>query len=257
MYIEKIVKNESISVAVPLTKGTEKTRIKSRSIMNEYGVPVATKQTPLSLNHYVEWQIGYDVVTDEEEKLKRSSLQNFCFIGANGKEKALYELSEYVWYFHKWGFISKLELENLSATLKTIPDDCLFDINAELAIKRSHFVEKKFNGLPFFFTKVEYPMLVHKFDNFEIVTEIIIREKQYAIGVQPMLYLCFPVTELICEPALIGRKATTNEKGLFKFSASNYGILMKLLHQFGMLSKNHRHDILKIIEVILREAADE
>ena len=39
MYIQE-TKNQEIKVAIPLTKGTDKTRIKKRSILNEYGIPV-------------------------------------------------------------------------------------------------------------------------------------------------------------------------------------------------------------------------
>lgn len=31
-------------------------------MLNEYGVPVATRQTKFTQKHYIEWQIGYDVV---------------------------------------------------------------------------------------------------------------------------------------------------------------------------------------------------
>jgi len=57
-------------------------------------------------------------------------------------------------------------------------------------------VPKTFNGIEYLWTQVKYPVLVHKFGEYEILTELIIREKQRAVGVQPMLYFCFPVTEL-------------------------------------------------------------
>lgn len=40
--------NKMLFVSIPLTKGTEKTRIKKRSILNEYGLPVATRSEPFS-----------------------------------------------------------------------------------------------------------------------------------------------------------------------------------------------------------------
>ena len=49
MFIKEINKNE-IKVAIPLTKGTEKTRIKRRSILNEYGIPVSTKTETILAN---------------------------------------------------------------------------------------------------------------------------------------------------------------------------------------------------------------
>ena len=62
------------------------------------------------------------MVKKETEKLAESSLPETEFIGANGKVKALYELSEYIWYFYKWNVISKEELENVIAYLNSIQD---------------------------------------------------------------------------------------------------------------------------------------
>lgn len=251
MYIKSINKDKSISVAIPLTNGTGKTRIKKRSILNEYGIPVSTKQVNLTLDCYVEWQIGYDVVVSEVEKLQNSTLQELRFVGANGKLKALYELSEYVYYFYNWGFISKKDLLELKEKLLEIEDENLLDTQNILAIKRSHLIEKVFNETKFYFSKIEYPILIHKFDKFEIITEIVIREKQYAIGVQPMLYLCFPITELKSDKVLLGRTVGTKEEATFLIDKNNYKILLKLLHLFGMLSINHRKDIFSIIDIII------
>ena len=83
MYITQITDKE-LKVAIPLTKGTEKTRIKRRSILNEYGIPVSTKIEPFTQSCYVEWQIGYDVIKSDSEKLKKTTLKkkliiNFTF----------------------------------------------------------------------------------------------------------------------------------------------------------------------------------
>lgn len=252
MYIKNIIEQESIVVAIPLTTQTEKTRIKKRCILNQYGVPVATRSVPITQDCYVEWQIGYDVVVAEEEKLSLSTLKNVRFIGANGKEKAFYELSEYTWYFTKWGLISKNELELLKEKILHLNDDKLFENECELAIKRSHFIEKSFNNLNFLYSKIEYPLLVYKYEPFEIITEIVIKEKQKAVGVQPMLYLCFPITELITKTILIGRTAEKNEQADFIINKDNCNILIKLLHLFGMLSGNHKKDILSIIDICLQ-----
>ena len=109
MFIREL-KNKEIRVAIPLTKGTDKTRIKKRSILNEYGVPVSTKTEPFTQSCYVEWQIGYDVITSDAEKLEKTTLKDQTFIGANGKEKTLYELSEYIKYFYDWKAVSKESL---------------------------------------------------------------------------------------------------------------------------------------------------
>ena len=253
MFINNIDNNE-LRVAIPLTKGTEKTRIKRRSILNEYGVPVSTRSEPFTQNCYVEWQIGYDVITADTEKLSRTTMPNIRFTGANGKEKALYELSEYIKYFYDWQIVTSEQLSGIKDYLLSLTDDNFFDnsiTHPQLAIRRTNFVETELNGLKFLRTQVEYPMLVHKFGNFEVVTEIIIKEKQYAIGVQPMLYFCFPVTELENSGELLGRTAKTKEIAEFKINSDNICVFLEMLKIFGMLSRNHNTDVITILDTIL------
>lgn len=252
MFITEI-KNKNIKVAIPLTKGTEKTRIKRRSILNEYGIPVSTKVEPLTQSCYVEWQIGYDVVKSDKEKLEKTTLKGLSFIGANGKEKTLYELSEYVKYFYDWKVISKDALIKIRDYLTNLNRSDYLDENSELSIKRSHLINKEINGFNFMFTKVEYPLLIYKFGKYEIVAEIKITEKQYAIGTQPMLYLCFPITELENSEKLLGRTAETKELATFNINQNNISVFVEMLKLFGMLSKSHNQDIISIIDVIINQ----
>jgi len=250
----KILIKESehkIEVPILLTAVSGKIRIKNRSIVNEYGTPVAVRRDGFALSNYVEWQIGYDVVKKETDKLAESSLPETEFVGANGKTKALYELSEYIWYFHKWAIVSKEELKSVINYLNSIPDNDLIDNNSELQIDRSHPIAKNINGFGFEYTQVKYPLLIYKFNGYEIVTEIKITEKQYAVGTQPMLYLCFPITELKSKTNLAGRCAEVKEIAHFEISESNIKVFLEMLKMFGILSKNHKHDILQIINTII------
>lgn len=95
MRIDKVEDNK-IFVDIPLTTQSGKTRVKIRSSFYEYGLPSATRQTPFTQKHYIEWQIGYDVDIKNKEKLTLTTIPNIQFIGANGKTKALYELSEFL-----------------------------------------------------------------------------------------------------------------------------------------------------------------
>lgn len=252
MFIEKTDETRKIiDVSIPLTKGTDKTRIKKRSVLNEYGFPVATRSVPFSQQCYVEWQIGYDVVLDDGEKSKKTTLKNITFTGANGKEKALYELSEYLFYFHKWGVITSGELTNLKNFLNSVRETDFLDSNPNYAIERSHPIPKELLGIEFEYTQVKYPLFIHKFPPFELVTEIKITEKQYAIGVQPMLYFCFPITELKSSKCLLGRVAEPKETAIFEINESNIRVFVETLKLFGILSKNHNSDAISIIDAIL------
>lgn len=251
MFIKEIG-NKEIKVAIPLTRGTEKTRIKKRSVLNEYGIPVSTKVEPFTQSCYVEWQIGYDVVKTNQKKLANTTMKDFSFIGANGKEKALYELSEYIKYFYDWGVVKKSRLLEIKNYLLRLNKNSFLDVNPELLIKRSHPINKSLNGFNFMWTKVEYPLLIYKFGKFEIVAEIKITEKQYAIGTQPMLYLCFPITELEKSEELLGRTSKTKELATFVIDKNNINIFLEILKLFGTLSENHNKDILSIIDLILK-----
>ena len=248
-----LIKEQEHKIEVPilLTAVSGKIRVKNRSIVNEYGTPVAVKRDGFALSNYIEWQIGYDVVKREVEKLAESSLPETEFIGANGKVKALYELSEYIWYFYKWGIVSREELESVITYLDSIQDRNLIGNNAELQIDRSHPIAKNINGFDFEYTQVKYPLLIHKFNGYEIVTEIKITEKQRAVGTQPMLFLCFPITELKAKTNLIGRTAETKEIAHFEITENNIKVFLEMLKMFGTLSNSHKYDILQIINTIL------
>ncbi|WP_300856699.1 restriction endonuclease [uncultured Helicobacter sp.] len=128
MRIESVnVKDKKIRVEIPLTTQSGKIRVKIRNSFYEYGIPTATKEIPFSQKHYIEWQIGYDVDKSDKEKLALSTLQETHFVGANEKNKALYELSEYLYYFVQWGIINKAEIENLCTFLQNLKNEDFID----------------------------------------------------------------------------------------------------------------------------------
>jgi hypothetical protein len=240
--------NKRIILPIPLTTTSGKIRVKNRSTVFEYGLPHASKQQLFSQSNYIEWQIGYDVIVDDNEKLQLTSLPESRFIAYNGKTKALYELSEFIYYFLQFNIITRIELEKTYDFLKNIDGNY---VEKNYTIKRSHPCEELLNNVTFYKSIVEYPLLVHKFEHYEIVAEIIIREKQRAVGTQAMLYLCFPITELQAQPPLLGRAAQTKEFGNFTLDKNNYKIILEMTKIFGMLSQSHNTDIIAILSLIL------
>ncbi|WP_334092892.1 MULTISPECIES: R.Pab1 family restriction endonuclease [Helicobacter] len=251
MRIERLEKGR-ICVEIPLTTQSGKIRIKIRNSFYEYGIPTATRQIPFSQKHYIEWQIGYDVDKSEKEKLALSTLQETHFVGANGKTKALYELSEYLHYFVQWGIIDKAEIEKLCAFLQNLKNEDFIDNREDLQIFRSHPKQKQILDIEFYVSEVKYPLLVHKFGNFDVLVEIVIKEKQRAIGVQPMLYVCFPITELESKnnTKLLGRTAEIKECGILSLDTRHKAFVLECFKIFGILSKNHHYDVLQILHLI-------
>lgn len=254
MYIKSVDSNKKIiKVAIPLTKQSGKIRVKKRSILNEHGVPAATRSKCMTSDCYVEWQIGYDVQKSDEDKANLTTLKDKIFIGYKGVEKYLYELSEYVKYFYDWNIITKDELIDIAESLESLQSNCYFDTHSDMAIRRREFQPKTINGIPFLYTVIESPLAVHKFDNYEIITEIEIKSQQRAVGMQPMLYFCFPLTELDEGSDLIGRISKAKECATFTFDENKKSLLLELLKIFGMLSASHNSDVRSIIKLIVDE----
>jgi hypothetical protein len=245
--------NKTVAYPIPLTTTSGKIRVKEREFPNQYGIPVATRSKLFNQKHYIEWQIGYDVVSKEINDKKPTTLEDKQFVGANGKTKSLFELSEIIYHFVDWGIISKESLEGVRDFIKKTDSELLIDVNPDFPITRTDFIPKNLFGISFQKSDVSYPLLIHKFGKFEVIAEIIIREKQRAIGIQPMLYLCFPITELKTNIPLIGRIASPKEFADFVFDDTNIDILLEMLKIFGILSRNHKHDILEILKVILED----
>lgn len=200
---------------------------------------------------YIEWQIGYDVVVDDNKKLQLSSLRNNTFIGANGKEKALYELSEYLYYFFDMGIITNNELNKLIEEINNFNDNEIIENNIDLPVQRANLVKYELCGINFQKSIVKYLLLFYKLSQFDILTEIVIKEKQRAIGLQPMLFITFPIYKLYSNNDLIGRCAEKNETAFFILDKNYKEFILQTFKIFALLSKSHQKYILNIINTVL------
>jgi len=251
MYVKKIdYENKELLIAIPLTTTSGKTRVKQRDNIYGYGLPFASRTNKFNQKNYIEWQIGYDIET-KSDKITLTTIKDITFTAYNGKEKYLYELSEYLYYLVDFDLIKKDNLIELKEFLNNLKDSDLIEKHSHCQIKRTHPQNEKINNLDFEVLKVEYPQLIHRFKNYEIIAEITIREKQRAVGIQPMLYFCFPIAELISDKSLIGRVADKKEFAYFKFDKNNASIVLEMIKIFGMLSVSHKFDILKILDLII------
>ena len=226
---------------IPLTKISGKVRIKERLAFSDYGLTIAPKKTILSPKHYIEWQIGYDNIVENNEH----------FIGANGKKKQIYELSEFLLFGLKNFLISKNEILDLK---NFIEKNKVFVENTQ-EIQRTNFIKENLAGIEFLKSKVSYPLLVHQFQNKDILCEIIVREKQRAVGVMPMLYFCVPMSALYDRNGIqnfIEREVKSKELGYLYIDKNNISIFVQMFKIFGILSANHKHDCLEILKYILR-----
>jgi len=253
MHIKTINKeSKSLIVAIPLTTISGKIRIKERDNIYGYGLPFASRSKKFNQKNYIEWQIGYDIEI-MSDKINLTTLKDVNFVAYNKKKKALYELSEYLYYLVRFGVVSINQLNSLKDFIKNLKENELISKHPHCAIKRTHPNNEKINKLDFEILTVEYPQLIHRFENYEVITEITIREKQRAVGVQPMLYFCFPITELKSENSLIGRCANTKEFAYFEINKNNSFIILEMVKIFGMLSPSHQYDTLEILDLIINK----
>jgi len=244
-----------LDILLPLTTPTGKVRVKHRSVFHQYGTPHSTRKKILTLANYIEWQIGYDLPFDTPNLRSKTTLPDIGFKSGNNKDKVFYELSEYLYYFSIWSIIGKEEILNEMKILDSYSTEDLLDRNEKCQIVRSHPVEEDINDLKFLSMAIKYPQLVYQFGDYEILAEVTIREKQRAVGVQPMLYFCIPIVRIRPQyglPILIGRCAETRECGYFRLDRDNYRIILQIIRIFGMLSENHRDDMKGILEATLR-----
>ena len=245
--------NKRILASIPLTTHTGKVRIKSRSMFSDHGELHFGGSQPFRQNNYVEWQIGYDLVDNKANRTK-TTLPHVSFMAANGKRKILYELSEYLYYLHSWDIIPASEIEATLDFVSSLNESDLISNHPDMKITKTLPVEKEINRTLFYEMTLKYPLLVYRFGKFEIIVEILMKERQYAVGIQPMLYLCFPITDLLAQENLIGRTAFPKESARFIIDDSNSNIVIEMIRMFGMLSPPHNKDTIEILKAIQSKA---
>ena len=114
-------------------------------------------------------------------------------------------------------------------------------------------VEKKINSVDFYAMEVRYPLIVHRFEEYEIYTDVINREKQKGVGCQPMLYLCLPLGLLRFSSPPFGRIAQPKEKARWNIGKKEGRLALMLFRIFGMLTPRHQHDVKAILQVLFAE----
>lgn len=244
------IKNGKLEIQIPLTS-QGKFRCKNRSSSINYGEGFAPKTTEFTKEAYVEWQIGYDVKVVDVDK-KPTSLRKNTFIGANGSEKYLYELSEIIWMLCNLNLITKKEISDLYSEISGY---AMF-LQENFKIQMNAIGEELINNKKT--TKSAISLPTFTFDNDvenELFTEISIQKQQYATGVQPMLYVIIPISAFDNGNKILGNTSSTITHGIYTVStkekAKNF---LKIMSYFGLCSEKHHHDVLEILKIIMNNA---
>lgn len=263
MSVKVFPDSGKITVEIPLTSPTGKMRIKSRGSLYQYGEPHPSRAKPFHPDNYLEWQISYDIAV-AGGNANISTLPNVRFRSHAGAEKALFELSELFCHFVLWGIISRDETEQLANELSALAPRDFMDSRPDCRIRGGAPGDKVINRLRFMRYELKYPKFIRRFPESDAIAEVIIREKQRAVGVQPMLYFCLPVY-LLGAPDIMGRHspddsdltgrcARKNETTEVVFGAASRRVILELMKMFGMLSKAHNGDVVEILRAIVSHA---
>lgn len=149
----------------------------------------------------------------------------------------------------KKGFIDFAYLEKL---LKEVREEEKF-IEDDLGVIRTSLQEYKFGKYKFLKGTIEHPLLIYEISDLVLKIEIIIKEQQKALGIQPMLYLCIPFS-LVEEFAEIkGQVAEIKQEATYLITKNNFSFVVEMLKIFSLLSKKHQQDVINILTTILGE----
>jgi hypothetical protein len=225
-----------------------KFRFKTRVGINKFGESHATCSKPFNKDVYLEWQIGYDTLPKDLHK-KPTDLQRLSFVGANGKTKHPYELSELLWQCVTMGLISRGELQEAINEIALI--DKLFD--DEFSINISEIYEDHYNDISFLRGDIVLPSFFYRNPNSSSYVEVAIKQQQYASGAQPMVYISIPVLDFENGEESIGKKCNEIDEFIYVLDKTNASLILNAFKIFGMCSSSHKHDTLEILKLILND----
>lgn len=233
-------KNEAVRVRLPLTDVTGKVRVKEKS-SDGFGLSVAPSKTLLSKNHYLEWQIGYDIPNTNSP----SVVPEIRFT-RNGETKYGHELSKIIFEAMRLGILSTNDLVREIEALKNIKPSELEE-NQPVQVEVSTNAEA--NG---------FQSAVQRLPQFTKSTphgwvQIQLKQKQRAVGYQAMVYVCLPMNEVSAMDGTPRKPgpAKSKETVLYDFNRNNAAFLLDIIHAFGIASQQHNEDVRKILGKIL------
>lgn len=236
-----IVKDNEIEMRLP-SKNKGKFRYKNRIGLNEFGQSHATTSKSYKNSTYLEWQVGYDVKTNEIDK-KPTNLIHLEFLGSNRSMKHPYELSELLYEAIKLGMITEQQIINLKDQVESFTD--FFEEDFQITVLSLE--DYDYNGYSFSRGDITLPSFFFM-KTAEITIEISIQKQQYATGIQPMVYISIPVIQF--KENVIGKTGHDFEYLSFSINDGNVDFIIDSFLIFGMCSQRHKEDVVNILNVI-------
>ncbi|MFN3408174.1 MAG: R.Pab1 family restriction endonuclease [Limisphaerales bacterium] len=236
--------NDAVLVRLPLTDVTGKVRAKERT-PDGFGLPVAPSRTRLGADHYLEWQIGYDLPTTNSP----SAVPQIIFT-RKGETKYGHELSKILLDALRLGIVTTNDLQREVAALPRL---------AERAFEERETVQVETPQAPdetgFARAMQRVPQFIRMTDHGAV--QIQLKPRQRAVGFQAMVYVCVPLDQVLTTtgtPRPAG-PARTKETVYYRFDRENADFLLDIVRAFAMASRQHNEDIGNILAKILETHA--
>lgn len=231
---------DSVRVRLPLTDVTGKVRVKAMT-PSGFGIPVAPSRTVLGANHYIEWQIGYDIPTTNSP----SVVPQIRF-QSNGEMKYGHELCKIILKATRLGLISTNDLAHEIEALNKIPP-------SEYEESRTVQIEVSTNTAPdgFHIAVERLPLLTKTTTHGSV--QIQLKQKQRAVGYQAMVYVCLPMNQVLDMNGNLRKpgRAKSKETVYYDFNRRNAGFILDIVRAFGMASQQHNQDMRQMLEKVL------
>lgn len=240
----KVVSDEKgVRVKIRITASNSSARRKRRKCVTEHGISVFVKKTELSLDDYIEWQIGYYKTSNSK--------------GASGG-KIPHELFDIIREAYAKGLISKQDIKERYEKINGFStEDILQGFEEKDIHRRCSKSMVLTNGFEFHQMETCYQMIRHKFKKSDVSVEIMCRERGRAAGVQPMLYVCLPFKVLKFKKSPTNRYAEANERADWIIQRKEALILLDVTVLLGMLSISHKEDLVSILKNVLEKEGGE
>lgn len=243
--------NKEIELKIS-TSNHGKFRFKNRKNKKSFGEIFATREVPFTEKAYLEWQIGYDVPA-KGDKASEAKFQDQTFVGSNGEKKYIAELSEIFYVAAKEQIISKNEIKNLLEEIKKYEE---FICDRTISMTEEPKIISLNNTIKFEETSINLPtfLMGNTPDGAQI--EVSVKQQQYASGVQPMIYFCIPITSFKNAEIVLNKTSNKKDKLVYVINNKNIQNMVDLIKTFGMTSKKHKNDIIKILDIIILKLGD-
>ncbi len=231
-----------IDVELPLTAITSKVRPKERG-EDGSGHPIAPTKTKLGKGYYLEWQIGYDTPDKTTPQLADGVV-----FKRKGETKYGYELSTILLEASRRGVVKDAQLRSLQTALTN--QTSTIEEGERVVVEK---VASPEGSLPPGFQRAVERSPQFLKESVHGTVQIQLKEKQRAVGVQAMLYVCLPMDQVLRldgTPRPAG-PARTKERVLYRFDSESIGLLLDVVRAFGMASKQHNEDLRQILGLIL------